>query len=177
VICARGGDDTIQSGPARDFVWDGPGNDRVASRSGNDFVTDGLGSDTFQLGDGNDVMRISKGGADAYFGGDGGDQLTMLTPRRASHPVTVNLSTGQVEGDAIGSDSVRAFEHAMGTRHDDTLIGNASRNILAGRLGDDHIEGRDGNDQLWGLGGSDFLDGGIGTDECLNGETILNCET
>jgi hypothetical protein len=55
-------------------------------------------------------------------------------------------------------------------------IGNASNNELIGWAGNDHIEGGAGDDLLSGKDGPDFLDGCDGTDECLDGETILNCE-
>jgi Ca2+-binding RTX toxin-like protein len=39
-----------------------------------------------------------------------------------------------------------------------------------------YIEGRGGDDFLDGFTGNDYLDGG-GTDSCVGGETILNCES
>lgn len=120
-----------------------------------------------------DRVFMRRGGDDAFFGGEGRDDL--VAPFRAG-PIAFDLKTGELEGDETGSDSARNFETVEATNRADTLIGNDSNNYLDGAGGDDHIEGRGGRDRLYGDGGVDFLDGGDGSDECVDGETVLNCE-
>ena len=76
---------------------------------------------------------------------------------------------------ASGPDTIEGIEHAEGSVHNDTLIGDAANNILGGLEGDDQIEGGDGDDRLSGHSGVDSLDGGSGMDTC-EGETVVNCE-
>jgi Ca2+-binding RTX toxin-like protein len=180
-ICGGAGDDVIRSGRGQDFVRDGSGDDRVYTGSHPDDIRAGSGNDVFRLGAGeNDTVSADgNGGDDAYYGGEGPrDEINAFGLASA---VVFDLSSGQLEGGGIGLDRVKGFERASGTRHDDTLIGNAVFNILEGGRGDDHIEGREGNDRLFGffsglgIRGVDFLDGGIGIDRCV-GETVFNCE-
>lgn len=49
----------------------------------------------------------------------------------------------------------------------DTLIGNASDNLLDAGAGNDHLLGGDGDDRLSGGAGWDTIDGGNGTDTAL----------
>jgi Ca2+-binding RTX toxin-like protein len=114
-----------------------------------------------------------QGTQDVYDGGNGHDTLSAFDLFSA---IVLNLSTAQLEGGSIGSDTARSFESATGTGRADTLIGNAANNVLKGTFGNDQIEGGDGDDLLDGGDSTDLLDGGDGTDECLNGETVLNCE-
>jgi len=50
---------------------------------------------------------------------------------------------------------------------DDTLVGDEGNNTLLGRGGQDLLQGGEDNDQL---------KGGAGTDTCVDGETLLDCE-
>ncbi len=77
------------------------------------------------------------------------------------------------------------FEKVKGSGWDDTIVGDDGPNDLRGRGGndtiiggggDDHLRGGSGDDSLDGGLGSDWLRGGSGIDECINGETVLNCE-
>jgi Ca2+-binding RTX toxin-like protein len=67
----------------------------------------------------------------------------------------------------------------------DTLIGRSGNDLLEGFTGDDTLRGGRGADELRGGEGDDHLDGGFGidsldgeadTDQCVNGETVTNCE-
>jgi Ca2+-binding RTX toxin-like protein len=117
---------------------------------------------------------LAPGGADVVVGGGGSDVIIPIL--FTTEPVLIDLTAGWVVGGEVGSDIVRGVENGSGTQADDTLIGNAADNFFHGNGGDDHIEGREGDDRLLGGAGVDFLDGGIGTDECIDGETLLNCE-
>lgn len=58
-------------------------------------------------------------------------------------------------------------QNAVGTSHDDTIIGNGAGNWLRGGAGRDRLEGRGGNDLLVGDAGNDVLDGGDGLDTAV----------
>jgi len=104
-------------------------------------------------GDGNDVIE-GRGGGDTL---DGGNNTDTVSYENSGDLVTVDLTLvgEQVSrGDASG-DILSNFENILGSRFDDTLIGNGSVNILTGGQG---------NDLLIGLGGADTLDGGADID-------------
>ncbi|MER5173491.1 M10 family metallopeptidase C-terminal domain-containing protein [Thioclava kandeliae] len=71
------------------------------------------------------------------------------------------------------------IENAYLGSGDDTIIGNAARNILYGGAGNDEISGgagadylagQDGNDALWGGNGNDSLWGGNNNDVLIGGD-------
>jgi Ca2+-binding RTX toxin-like protein len=66
-------------------------------------------------------------------------------------------------GDADG-DTIKNFESAIGSAHDDVLTGSDGANTLWGGAGNDTIQGADGNDTILGGAGADTLDGGDGSD-------------
>ena len=120
---------------------------------------------------------MARSGNDRFLAGAGRDILNFFPNRVA---VVVNLETGTVTG--VGNDTARSVEVASGSTANDILIGNAADNVLSGLLGDDEIYGGAGDDKLdgngyGGIGGVDLLDGGDGADRCLNGTTVLNCES
>jgi Ca2+-binding RTX toxin-like protein len=179
-----GGNDLFVAGGGRDVIHAGGGNDGVFGRDrgddvyyleqGSDYSEDTLGKeavfggpglDSFALGFFNDTKP------DYFDGGQGADTVLY----GAGGPAVINLATGHVST-RFGSETVHDVENAEGSIGNDTLIGNGVRNFLIGDGGDDHIEGRGGSDRLLGDIGIDFLDGGVGNDECLNGETVMNCE-
>jgi len=134
----------------------------VGSRFDDHFVGDDA-NNTFQAEDGNDTIDGAGGVDFASF---------FLSPS----PVTVNLATGTATGE--GTDTLAGIENVTGSgKFGDSLMGDSLDNVLTGAGGDDTVSGGDGNDELDGGSGTDALDGGIGTDTCLNGETIVNCET
>jgi Ca2+-binding RTX toxin-like protein len=138
------------------------------------LAIDGPGNDVFRGGEGDDAPGLDSGGADVFVGGPGVDAIGA--DRNSQGTTVIDLSRGRVSGSATGRVTVSGIENASGTLQDDTLIGDGADNVLEGFRGDDHIEGRAGDDLLDGLGDVDFLDGGEGTDRCLFGETVLNCE-
>jgi Ca2+-binding RTX toxin-like protein len=126
------------------------------------------GNDTLSGGDGDDSL-FGRGGDDAFDGGSGED----LVQFDSQFGITANLTTGTATGE--GSDTLANIEDIVGSRHDDTLTGDAGPNKLSGSNGNDTLSGGDGDDTLTGDPGTDSLDGGSGTDSC-DGETEVNCE-
>ena len=124
----------------------------------NDQITGHSGANVLEGGAGDDII-YGDGGRDVLIGGVGQDWLLFmpLTRGGGSGPyddgVRLNLATGyyssasQTSGDLL---EASGFEHAVGSRGADTLIGTSYDNILVGFDGDDWIDGSDGNDQLFG---------------------------
>ena len=101
---------------------------------------------------------------------------TTITARRA-HATTMGLATSVLlvifaAALTFGTASASASPTAgavMGTKHDDHLVGDNSRNNISGRAGDDVIDGNGGNDKLHGNRGDDTLNGGKGRDRLWGG--------
>ena len=61
------------------------------------------------------------------------------------------------------------IERAIGSSHNDTLIGNDLDNILLGLGGSDTIDGKAGDDIIKGGGSGDTIRGGLGADKLFGG--------
>ena len=142
VIYGYAGDDTLIGGPNDDYLDGGTGADYLIGGAGTDTLT----ADPFD------------GLPDVFDGGAGVDLLFYSASATAG--VTVNLGTGTASGGA----TVSGIEAVVGTRHADTLTGNAVGNILNGVDGDDVLDGGGGDDLLEGGYGRDILRGGAGDD-------------
>lgn len=147
----------IMDGP--DFEWV----DDVENVWGSDFGNVLLGDDedNFLLGgDGLDLLG-GRLGDDVLDGGTGGAYATWAD---SEGRVIVDLEAGSaVEWDG-GTDVLVNIVGAVGTAHNDRLMGNDQDNRLEGGAGDDRLEGMDGDDVLAGGAGADILDGGDGRD-------------
>jgi Ca2+-binding RTX toxin-like protein len=66
VICALGGNDLVEGGPAADRILGGKGSDRLEGNEGRDIVRGGPGADTIVVADG-------VAGNDLALGGPGRD--------------------------------------------------------------------------------------------------------
>ncbi len=133
--------DTLIGDGGANVLSGGAGNDSIFGGADNDTLLGGAGDDLLDGGSGNDVL-------------DGGAGTDTATYASAGSAVNVNLATGQATGGA-GNDTLIGIENVTGSRHNDTLVGNAAANALAGGAGNDTLDG--------GLG-DDVLDGGAGTD-------------
>jgi Ca2+-binding RTX toxin-like protein len=172
-IQGRGGDDRIRT-LSSGRVEGGAGNDRITS-----LRTRGA-SDIFGE-EGDDTLLIQEScctdAAQTVDGGTGMDHVMFFTP-----PIRVDLASGIGTYHQEDPGTVRfllsGVEAVTGSERDDVLLGDSGANMLDGREGNDRIEGRAGDDFLdGGPGDSDYLDGGDGVDECVNGETVTNCES
>jgi Ca2+-binding RTX toxin-like protein len=158
------GDDILRGGDGNDQLWGDLGNDTLEGGNGDDGIDGGAGNDTVEGGEGNDVL-FGGAGDDTLNGGSGNDVVAYSS---ALGSVTVNLSSGTSSG-ADGNDTLISFEHAAGSRFNDTLTGDDSNNDLFGGGGNDTLNGGLGNDYLSGSSGDDTLDGGVGDDRILAG--------
>jgi Ca2+-binding RTX toxin-like protein len=121
---------------------------------------------------GNDLL-IGNAGNDSLDGGDGTD---LVSYRRDSNAVTVNLQTGQATDGWSNKDTIANIENVVGSAFADNITGDNNTNIIAGVAGNDTIEGLAGNDSLYGDSDSDFLAGNAGND-LIDGGTEIDTAT
>ncbi len=150
--------DKIDGGAGDDQIWGNSGNDVVSGGDGNDYVSGGKGDDVISGGAGNDKLFGNSGndkfaageGNDAYDGGAGFDTLDYSGSSRG---VSVNLNDHVASGS--GSDTIKGVEGVLGSRFDDTLVGDKNANVFSGGAGDDSFRGRGGADTFTGGAGKD----------------------
>lgn len=151
VICGLAGPDTL--------IGNG-GDDVLRGGSGPDALVGGDGNDTLEGGDNDDALR-GEAGDDILDGGGGKDLVTYFT---APDAATVDLAAGSGGTATHGTDTYLSIEGAFGTKHADTLYGDAGPNSLFGGPGNDLVNGRGGSDLLHGTAGDDQVLGGAGGD-------------
>lgn len=152
---------------AANHFWGRGGGDYFNGRGGNDILDGGNDGDILYGEGGNDTI-IGGAGQDYMNGGDGIDTVVYSG---SSAGVTIDLANGTASGgDADGPvqivgrgtiirhDILAGFENAVGSFHDDYLIGNAQANNLSGGSGNDRLTGGAGADTLNGGAGSDTAD-------------------
>ena len=130
----------------------------------NDNLTGDTGNNGFDGLSGNDVIDGGDGIDTVYYGlfdNDGRSQH-LIPGLNGSDPngVTVNLATHTANDGEGGTDTLTNIENVVGSRGNDTIIGDANANRL---------EGEDGNDTLDGGAGLDILVGGFGNDTYVLG--------
>ena len=141
-----GGDDLLAAWSSRVLLHGGGGNDRLEGDDGADRLFGDAGDDSLAPDAGND--RISGGS-----GVDIVDYTTVLSfggSRSHTTWVRVNLTRGVAHGKRFGSDQLGGdVEGASTGGGNDTLIGNAKRNVFYGGFGDRTVvDGRGGRDLL-----------------------------
>jgi len=136
------------------------------------FYGDGNSNEFRGLGD-YDWFVGSSGGRERYFGGDGIDTVTYFQSTAGVSASLRNgaLINGEETGRGTGGDAALdlyfEIENLVGTNFNDSLTGNAGRNILVGLDGDDFLFGFGGTDYLKGGAGNDMIDGGGASDYAL----------
>lgn len=171
------GSDLIQGGPGTDTAGfsqenlEGPiivdlGAGTATSASGSDVVSPGTienvvmncsaEQDDVLIGDDRPNSLYGGSGADLIRGNGGTDALYGGTPFQGT-------------GDATFA-STAPLSPPICTLDDgpDQLFGGPDDDRLYGQINDDVLDGEEGTDEL---------DGGLGTDACLNGESLVACET
>ncbi|WP_136645058.1 calcium-binding protein [Tabrizicola sp. YIM 78059] len=148
--------DTL-TGNAADNLLDGAeGDDRLSGGAGNDTLRGGAGNDTLYGGPGADLL-------------DGGAGRDRISYRDSGSGLVADMAAPEANtGDATG-DRYVGMEDLEGSRHGDTLRGDAQANGIWGNDGNDLIVGRAGNDTLFGGNGDDTLMGGAGVDRLDGG--------
>ena len=194
------GNDTITGGAGDDDIQGDEGNDKLGGDAGDDSVSAGPGADTLAGGDGNDflspgqVFLATSDGADDVSGGSGADSMSVSANGVNGNPVAVVITLDDLADDGIAGegDNYRADIEDVQSFGDstNTVVGNASPNIIGTSFRDDAINGGAGNDVLTSGGGNDTIaardgfadrvDCGVGTDVAIVDTLDLvgtNCET
>jgi hypothetical protein len=153
---------TINGGPGSQFLGGGLNDDAINGGDGDDSLDDG------GFGDGSPVPT---GGNDVLDGGPGNDTVDYF--RNGTTGVSLTLDGAANDGYAGETDNLLNIEEAFGGGGNDTLVGNASANVLNGGPGSDTIAGQGGDDSLNGDDGGQVLARGIifsgPTNDTLNG--------
>jgi serralysin len=126
-------------------------------------IWDGGGNDTYDLSNFFSHLSIDlRPGSWSDFDDGGNRQRARLG--------TGELARGHVFNALLFEGDTRSLvENAEGGFGDDTIFGNAIRNVLTGGFGDDLLRGLGGGDFLFGNAGKDALLGDAGNDFLLGG--------
>jgi Ca2+-binding RTX toxin-like protein len=203
-LVGEAGNDTLGGGGGNDGLFGGAGSDMFNGGTGFDLAsyffapsavqadltagtaTGGEGTDTLTgvedlEGSPHDDTMTGDPGENFFFPGEGNDTVNggggttdLVDFFFSLNGVIVDLTAGTATGE--GTDTLTGIGGVFGSRHDDTITGDANPNGLFGGPGNDTISGAAGDDELDGGEGTDTLDGGEGTDTCATGETVTNCE-
>ena len=128
-----GGNDTLRGGADSDTIKGGDGNDDLRGNRGDDTLNGGDGDDMLKGGDDNDTLNGGRG-ADKLDGGAGQDWASYAG---SDAGVSVSLATGAGAGGHAEGDVLKGIENLIGSRHADTLTGDAGANVLNGGAGKD----------------------------------------
>lgn len=120
-----GGADKLYGEDGDDDLYGYVGNDFLSGGNGDDYLCGGLGNDTLNGGTGYDVC--------SYY-----DAVSAVI-------ISLNKTTAQATGGA-GIDTLVGIEDIIGSKFNDTLIGNSGSNFLFGRAGNDIMTGGLGAD-------------------------------
>ena len=150
--------DKMSGGAGNDQMWGNSGNDTMSGDAGNDTLSGGKGDDVISGGIGDDVMTGNSGndrfiageGNDSYDGGAGFDTIDYSGSARA---MSVNLNSHLAIG--MGIDTIKGVEGVVGSRFNDTFVGDKNANVFLGGAGDDSFRGRGGADTFTGGAGKD----------------------
>lgn len=146
-------------------------NNILQGNSGNDTLTGGAGADILIGGDGNDIFYADEADFLLQFDGGAGYDILYFT---GSLNITYTFSDYGFEEMVFLAGSGPATPPPpppppvpvvmTGTAGANTLIGNATADIINGLAGNDTLAGNGGDDVLNGGAGNDRMDGGSGID-------------
>lgn len=162
------GDDTLKGGHGDDtYVYNlGDGSDVIKDRFGEntlDLSSFNPGDVSFRVNHENDLLIDFADGATVKVEQQfryGADQTN-----RISEVIFSNSTLDEVAIHAKALDDQSGRATILGTQGwNDTLIGDATDQVLKGGRGDDSIDGGAGDDTINGGAGIDSVDGGDGTD-------------
>lgn len=109
----------------------------------------------------NDVLKATSK-PDSFF--DGGGGFDVVDYGLAPSGVTASLANPSINTGWANGDSYDPIVGFIGTKFNDTLIGDDADNKLTGGLGNDTMIGGAGNDTLDGGAGNDTVEGGADAD-------------
>lgn len=165
------GNDTINGGNARDYIYGEDGNDMLVGNAGYDVIYGGNGNDTIYGNAGKDAL-YGEAGNDVILGGGDSDEVFGSAGDDALFGDD-RLGAAIVDRQPAGKDTV------VGSAGNDLVYGGANDDFLRGFAGDDYIYGQGGNDillgdadydTLFGMEGDDFLDPGSNSESATGGD-------
>jgi Ca2+-binding RTX toxin-like protein len=173
------GADTFSGNPAVADITTGAGAPVVIAPLGTavtvyggadaDTITGGAGNDTLYGGEGNDTFKTAAAadGDDVYHGDNGTDTMDYGA-RSANLTITIAVDANPDANDGDGTagekdDVTSTIENVIGGTGNDSITGNAGKNILTGGDGNDTLEGTT-NTSCTGVSDGDVLNGGNGDD-------------
>jgi Ca2+-binding RTX toxin-like protein len=134
--------------------------DRLTGNSAANALAGGGGNDVLVGRDGDD--RLSGGAGDDLLNGGGGTDTASYA--NAATAVTIDLRSNAAQDTGEGLDRLLDIENAVGSAHDDTLLGNDGANVLDGGAGRDLLSGGDAPNPDASV---DVLIGGAGFDTVI----------
>ncbi|MAP93784.1 MAG: hypothetical protein CMK07_02430 [Ponticaulis sp.] len=149
-----------ETGEVHGTIYGGDGDDLIRSGAADDTISGGHDDDTIKSGDGDDFI-LGGYGADEMWGGSGVDTASY---ELSVDGVRVSLNAGRGWFGEAQGDALYEIENLIGSRRQDTLIGNSEINELHGHGADDILNGLGGNDLLFGGNGDDNINGSAGND-------------
>lgn len=154
------GNDVITGSAVSNTIIASGGNDSVYGGDGDDYIDGGAGTNSLYGENGNDAF-YSNTGSEIIDGGAGIDSINYSS---ATSGININFTTNSFTGGATG-DTLISIERIDGSNYDDTLTGDANRNIFLGWQGIDTLSGLGGDDAFFSSGDGDTISGGDGIDE------------
>jgi Ca2+-binding RTX toxin-like protein len=139
------------------------GNDIITGTAEANRIEGYLGDDQLYGGAGDDWLD----GGYGYDHLDGGEGTDTASYEFYDRGISANLQTGVVgfpKESSPRTETLVSIENLIGSRGDDTIVGNTQSNLLNGSEGRDTLLGDYGDDQLVGGTGADQLDGQWGND-------------
>ena len=126
--------ETIVGSDYADTLLGNSGVNRLTGGKGNDLVFGDAGNDIIYGDDGSDILD----------GGTGTDILSYLSLTSA---VSIDLSEGKATN-GNNRDLLSNFEWVLGSKYNDSIIGDTQSNKIEGSSGDDTINGGAGTDTV-----------------------------
>ena len=156
------GNDIINGGNLRDWLFGGQGIDKLNGGYSKDKLYGGADGDSIWGDSGNDTIHGDDGADwlsgetddDAIYGGIGNDTMFGGT---GNDTLTGGADNDSMEG-GLNDDTL------YGQTGQDTLIGGMGDDALYGGAHNDSIVGGTGDDTIYGDGGSDVMTGGWNAD-------------
>lgn len=183
--------ENITAGSGNDILTGNSSANRINGGAGNDMIRGGIGSDILIGGSGNDIFDQS-GGVDSSATDDidGGSGTDTINTTGYAGSYVIDLSIGewrQLNGNVLAT--LTSIENIDAGNGSETLIGNASDNVINGNGGNDAIAGGLGADTMDGGDGYDILDysgaasaitinldSGLGSQGEADGDIVSNFE-
>lgn len=142
----------ITGGAGSDSLYGGDGNDTLDGGLGDDALYGGIGDDRYLVDSAGDQITES----DSYGFFPGGTDTVLVALASGTYQLSYAVENAEILGDGP--------VNLTGNWGRNTLIGNASGNLLSGDYDDDTLYGLGGDDTLDGGADADVLYGGTGND-------------